>query len=128
MQTRKFATGLLTALAAGMSMLLPATIQGGNGVPHFYVPRLPHHIGGHRHGLPGFHRSRCACDFAGPRPAFGAVDLSGYVGDYGMYTGAPRDEAGLIHLGGEGPYTGMPDIINRITGDGVSAPCDSYGP
>ncbi len=122
MRTRRLhsrGAGLLAVLAAGLSMLLPATTHGGNGVPHFYVPRQHHHIGAHqRHGLPGFHRSRCASDVVAPRPAFGAVDLSGYVGSYGMYTGAPRDEASLIHLGGEGPYSGMTDIINRITGAG----------
>lgn len=58
------------------------------------------------------------------RGAFGCAGLdleleaiAGGAGssDYGIYTGGPRyDEPILLHLGGNGPYRGTPDIIDAF--------------
>jgi len=41
---------------------------------------------------------------------------------YGGYTGAPRDEARLLHLGGNGPYQPVPpDLLDAIHGGPVPA-------
>ncbi len=51
-----------------------------------------------------------------------ATSACGFAsGDYGTYTGAPRDEASLLRLGGSGSGTpgvhhGTPDIIDMIQG------------
>ncbi|MBM4070914.1 MAG: hypothetical protein FJ271_18485 [Planctomycetes bacterium] len=93
-------------------------------MPRFYVPRPPHHRGGHFLTRPGLHRSRCACEPAGPGQAFGILDPSVHIpADYGIFSGAPRDEARLLHLGADGPHSGNPDIINLITGDAPGGTC-----
>jgi hypothetical protein len=82
----------------------------------YYSPVIPSSVRWLGHGLvpyyPGFcpksfcHTWKCggACD----GPWHGDVPIvlewqGGPAGTYGAYTGAPRDEAFLLHLGGGGP-------------------------
>jgi hypothetical protein len=63
---------------------------------------------------------RYGCNGDGlPGPGCAADGLLG-AGNYGPYTGAPRDEARLLHLGGNAPYLpsqpGAMDIIDAIQG------------
>lgn len=108
---------LFGAMAIHWSLAHSRSADAGSGVPHYYVPRPPHHAGGHRWLHRGFHHPKCPCDARGPgQPVI--LDPNGYMPcDYGMYSGASRDEASLLRLGADGPNSGQPDIIDLFTGN-----------
>jgi hypothetical protein len=75
-----------------------------------------------------YYRGYCAkhkvspCDGVpyGDGGLFAAGELNPAMAGYGGYSGAPRDEARLLHLGGNGPYfpsvPGAVDLIDVLQG------------
>ncbi len=106
MKRLSFASWCITL---GAMLALPASASAwGSRPPRFYA-NYPKHM---PHSM-----THAGSGYAGgvfPNPY--AFSFVGPYNDYGPFTGARHDEERLLHLGGEGPYTGTPDIITLIEG------------
>jgi hypothetical protein len=104
---------ILSALALG-SLFLAATAEAA---PRYYRPRpadrpSPYFYAPYVLYGPGWTLGAPGCRFGGPW-----IDYArGPYHDFGPFTGARHDEDNLLHLGGQGPYAGTPDIIDLIEG------------
>jgi hypothetical protein len=91
--------------------------------PVYYVPYYPGYCSWHVRVKP-----TCGVPYGDPDPLhLMGNPVSPPDGTFGPYTGARTDEANLVHLGGNGPFTPSPagptDIIDLIRGGPAPGAC-----